>query len=191
MSLAAAPPPVSTNPLARLAEDLRAERRATVPFPPGDTRFSLRRTQRFARRPLPILLDLYERFGPVFTIRVLHGNAVWMLGPEANHFVTVSDAANFSWRDGFMGDLIPLLGDGLLTIDGDFHRRSRMVMLPAFHRERIQAAHAVMEEETAAAVARVRPGEPFDLYHWTRALALRIAMRALFGLDPDRARAGG
>ncbi|MCW3050673.1 MAG: hypothetical protein JWO74_4957, partial [Solirubrobacterales bacterium] len=29
MSLAAAPPPVSTNPLARLAEDLRAERRAT------------------------------------------------------------------------------------------------------------------------------------------------------------------
>jgi cytochrome P450 len=191
MSLAAAPPPVSTNPLARLAEDLRAERRATVPFPLGDTRFSLRRTQRFARHPLPILLDLYERFGSVFTIRVLHGNAVWMLGPEANHFVTVSDAANFSWRDGFMGDLIPLLGDGLLTIDGDFHRRSRMVMLPAFHRERIQAAHAVMEEETAAAVARVRPGEPFDLYRWTRALALRIAMRALFGLDPDRARAGG
>src|SRR5882762_2212767 len=96
MSLAAAPPPVSTNPLARLAEDLRAERRATVPFPPGDTRFSLRRTREFARRPLPILLDHYERFGPVFTIRVLHGNSVWMLGPEANHFVTVSDAAKFS-----------------------------------------------------------------------------------------------
>jgi cytochrome P450 len=48
-----------------------------------------------------------------------------------------------------------------------------------------------MEEETGAAVARVRPGEPFDLYRWTRTLALRIAMRALFGLDPDRARAGG
>ena len=48
-----------------------------------------------------------------------------------------------------------------------------------------------MEAETDAALARVRAGEPFDLYAWTRELALRIAMRALFGLDPDRARAGG
>jgi cytochrome P450 len=90
-----------------------------------------------------------------------------------------------------MGDLMPLLGDGLLTIDGDFHRSSRRIMLPAFHRERIEAAHATMEAETGAALARVRAGEPFDLYAWTRELALRIAMRALFGLDPDRARAGG
>jgi cytochrome P450 len=33
-----------------------------------------------------------------------------------------------------------------------------------------------------------RDGQQLDLYHWTRELALRIAMRALFGLDPDRTR---
>jgi cytochrome P450 len=190
MSLAG-PAPVSSNPFLRLAGDLRAEREATVPFPPGQTRPSLARTQRFARDPLPLLLDLYERFGPVFTVRVFHGNNVFALGPEANHHITVSHAPNYSWRDGGMGDLMPLLGDGLLTIDGDFHRSSRRIMLPAFHRERIEAAHATMEAETDAALARLRAGEPFDLYAWTRELALRIAMRALFGLDPDRARAGG
>ena len=141
--------------------------------------------------PLPILLDCYERFGPVFTIRVFHSNVIFMLGPEANHFMTVSHAANFSWRRGFMGDLIPLLGDGLLTIDGDFHRQSRKIMLPAFHRERIEAAHAIMTAETQQALDRVSADTPFDLYRFTRELALRIAMRALFGLDPDRARAGG
>ena len=36
------------------------------------------------------------------------------------------------------------MGDGLLTIDGDFHRRSRLIMLPAFHRERIAASVDVM-----------------------------------------------
>ena len=190
MSLAG-PAPVSSNPFVRLAGDLRAEREATVPFPPGQTRPSLARTQRFARDPLPLLLDLYERFGPVFTARIFHGNNVFALGPEANHHITVSHAANYSWRDGGMGDLMPLLGDGLLTVDGDFHRSSRRIMLPAFHRERIEAAHATMEAETDAALARVRAGESFDLYAWTRELALRIAMRALFGLDPDRARAGG
>jgi cytochrome P450 len=190
MSLAG-PAPVSSNPFLRLAGDLRAEREATVPFPPGETRPSLARTHRFARDPLPLLLDLYERFGSVFTVRVFHGNNVFALGPEANHHITVSHAANYSWRDGGMGDLMPLLGDGLLTIDGDFHRSSRRIMLPAFHRERIEAARTTMEAETDAALARLRAGEPFDLSAWARELALRIAMRALFGLDPDRARAGG
>ena len=190
MSLAG-PAPVPTNPLRLLARDLQAERRATVPFPPGPTSFSLARTRRFERDPLPLLLDLYERFGPVFTMRVLHGNSVFALGPEANHHILVSHAANYLWREGHMGDLMPLLGDGLLTIDGDFHRRSRRIMLPAFHRERIEAARATMDAETAAALDRIRPGERFDLYAWTRELALRIAMRALFGLDPDRAQAGG
>jgi cytochrome P450 len=186
----AGPPPLSTNPLARLLEDLRLERAASVPFPPGETRPSLRRTQRFARDPLHVLLELYERFGPVFTLRIFHGNSVFLIGPEANHHVTVANAENFSWRDGHMGDLIPLLGDGLLTIDGDFHRRSRRIMLPAFHRERIAAAQVVMEQEAGAAIERLHPGQELDLYHWTRALALRIAMRALFGLDPDRAGTG-
>ena len=184
MSLAG-PPPVSTNPFSRLALDFKREREVPVPFPPGDTRPSLRRTRGFADNPLPMLLDAYERWGPVFTQRIFHGNVVFMLGPEANHFMTVSHADHFTWRDGHMGDLMPLLGDGLLTIDGDFHRRSRRIMLPAFHRERIAATLDTMREEIDAALASWQDGMRLDLYAWTRRLALRIAMRALFGLDPD------
>src|SRR5436190_19101282 len=138
MSLAG-PQPVSTNPILRLASDLRAERAATVPFPVGETGFSAKRTRMMLRDPLGLLLDAYERYGPVFTLRIFHGRVVFMLGPQANHYMTVSHADHFTWRDGHMGDLMPLLGDGLLTIDGDFHRRSRRIMLPAFHRERIAA----------------------------------------------------
>jgi retinoid hydroxylase len=180
---------MSFNPLRRLTGDLLAERRTEVPFPPGDTRFSLRRTRGFALNPLPLLLDGYERFGPVFTMRVFHGNSVFMIGPEANHFMTVSHASNFSWRDGHMGDLTPLLGDGLLTIDGDFHRRSRRIMLPAFHHEVIAGALATMSTEIDRALEGWREGSRIDIYSWTRRLALRIAMRALFGFDPDAASA--
>jgi len=155
---------VSTNPLGRLLGDLRAEAAATVPFPPGDTTPSLARTQRFARHPLPILLDAYERYGPVFTLRIFHGRVVFMLGPEANHHMLVSHAHNFLWRDGHLGDLIPLLGDGLLTIDGEFHRRSRKAMLPAFHRDRIAEATETISGEVGAAVAALPAGGGTDLY---------------------------
>lgn len=178
------PEPVATfHPVPRLLDDLRRERAATVPFPPGDTSFSLHRTNQFTLDPLPLLLDAYERYGPVFTLRMFHHNVVFALGPQATHEVLVVKARNFSWREGHLRDLMPLLGDGLLTIDGDFHRRSRRIMLPAFHRDRIAASHTIMEEEVAEALATWRDGQRIDLYDWTRELALRIALRALFGLD--------
>jgi cytochrome P450 len=189
VALVGPPPLLDTNPLTAVLGDLREERSATVPFPPGDTHFSLARTRRFANDPLPLLLDAYERFGPVFTLRLFHGNVVFMLGPAANHYITVSHASNFTWRESHFRDLIGLMGDGLLTIDGDFHRRSRLAMLPGFHRERIAASVDVMVKETTLALDQLTPGTQMDLYAWTRRLALRIAMRALFGLDPDGAAA--
>lgn len=189
MALVGPPPLLQSNPFAVLWGDLRDERAATVPFPPGETRFSLARTRRFADDPLPMLLDAYERFGPVFTLRIFHGNVVFMLGPAANHYITVSHASNFLWREGHFRDLIGLMGDGLLTIDGDFHRRSRRAMLPAFHHEHLVASVDVMVDEIARALDQLTPGEQVDLYFWTRRLAMRVAMRALFGLDPDGERA--
>ncbi|HMJ03231.1 MAG TPA: cytochrome P450 [Conexibacter sp.] len=181
----AAPKPLSANPLRRILGDLYVERASDVPFPPGPNDFNVERTYRFVRDPLRILLPLYQEYGPIFSMRVFHGRVVMMLGPEANHFMTVSHASNFNWREGSMGDLIPLLGDGLLTIDGDYHRRARRIMLPAFHRERIAAAHDTIVEEATRALRDWRPGDKLDVYHWARQLTLRVAMRALFGLDPD------
>jgi cytochrome P450 len=177
---------MSTNPLVRVAFDLGAELRAPARYPPGDAMPSVRRTHRVITDPLGLLLDAYERHGPVFSLRVLTTRVVFMIGPAANHDILVAHAERFRWRDGAFADLIPLLGDGLLTIDGDFHRRSRRIMLPAFHHDRIAASLATMESEIDQAVAPLRPGDRLDLYRWGRELALRIAMRALFGLDPDR-----
>jgi cytochrome P450 len=169
-----------------MADDLLAEWRTPDRYPPGDVLPSVRRTHQMVTDPLGMLLDAYERYGPVFSLRILSTRVVWMLGPAANHRILVSHAGDFTWRDGFFRDLIPLLGDGLLTIDGDFHRRSRRIMLPAFHRERVAAALGAMEAEIDHALASWRAGLRVELYAWTRALAVRVAMRALFGLDPDR-----
>jgi cytochrome P450 len=182
----APPPPVPSGVLARVRSDMRTQRAARGTWPAGELSFSLRRTREFEREPLPLLLRCHERYGPVFSLRLLYAPIVFALGPEANHYMTVSHASNFRWRDGGMGDLIPLLGDGLLTTDGDYHRRARRIMLPAFHREQLAASTAIMAEEAEKAVSAWQPGERVDLYAWTRRLALRIAMRALFGFEVDR-----
>jgi retinoid hydroxylase len=184
------PPQMSANPVRRVAADIADEWRERGKFPPGPNDFSFARTHQIAHDPLPILLDAYERYGPIFSMRLLHSRVVFMLGPEANNFITVAHPENFHWREGSFGDLIPLLGDGLLTIDDDYHDRARAIMLPAFHRRQLDAAVATMSAEAGAAIAGLRPGQVFDLYEWMRNLAMRIAMRALLGLDPDEAGKG-
>jgi cytochrome P450 len=121
---------------------------------------------------------------------VFHERFVFMLGPAANHYVLVSHAPNFHWREGDFGQLTPLLGDGLLTIDGDYHRRARRIMLPAFHHESISSAVGTMVTEAERALDAWKVGERVDVYHWARELAMRIAMRALLGLDPDDSDSG-
>lgn len=186
----ARPPRMSANPVRRLVGDAISEWKGRGRFPPGPRNFSASRTYQVARDPLPLLLDAYEQYGPIFSMRLLHIRSVFMLGPEANHFITVGAPENFHWRESSFGDLIPLLGDGLLTVDEEYHDRARAIMMPAFHREQIVASLAAMEAEAEAAIATLRPGEVVDIYEWMRNLAMRIAMRALLGLDPDEAGRG-
>lgn len=186
------PEQLSANPVRRVAEDTIAEwrGRGLGGFPPGPRNFSFARTHQISHDPLPILLGAYEEHGPIFSMRLLHSSIVFMLGPEANHFVTVGHPENFHWRESSFGDLIPLLGDGLLTIDDAYHDRARAIMMPAFHREQVTAATETMAVEAEAAIAALPVGEVVDVYEWMRNLAMRIAMRALLGLDPDEAGKG-
>jgi cytochrome P450 len=186
----ARPPQMSDNPARRVVDDLRAEWRGRGRFPPGPGNFSLARTHQIATDPLPLLLSSYERYGPIFSLRLLHTRVVFMLGPEANNFVTVAHPENFHWRESSFGDLIPLLGDGLLTIDDGYHDRARAIMMPAFHRRQLDASVAAMSAEADTAIAALRPDTVVDVYDWMRNLAMRIAMRALLGLDPDESGKG-
>ena len=175
----------------RVIADAREELARRPRLPPGELSFSLRRTHRFQRDTLRTTLAYRERYGDVFSVRMFHRATVVMLGPAANHFVTVSGAENFSWREGMFGEqLIPLIGDGLITTDWEYHDRARKIMMPAFHRARMDAAVAVMSDEAARALQRWRPGETIDVYHWMRDLSMSIAMRALVGLDPRRGSIG-
>ena len=184
-------PRPAAGPQAVIA-DIRRARAATrrLPMPRGSNALSLKRTWRARHDVLNLLLENYYRYGPVFGMRILHDRQAFMIGPEANHFVLVSGRENFVWRQGRMGDLMTLLGDGLLTTDGDYHDTSRAIMMPAFHKERVAASTEVMAAEAEQAVDRLAAGQTVDVYDWTRHLSMRIAMRGLFGFDADSSRAG-
>jgi cytochrome P450 len=80
-----------------------------------------------------------------------------------------------------------VLGNGLLTSEGDFWRRQRRIAQPAFHKERIAAFGDVMvraAEDTARAwTAVAKSGGTLDVAAEMMRLTLRIAGETLLSSD--------
>jgi len=81
-----------------------------------------------------------------------------------------------------------LLGEGLLTSEGEVWRRQRRLVQPAFHADRIRGyAEQMVATTREHEAARWRDGRPLDLAADMSALTLAIVGRTLFGaeLGPD------
>jgi cytochrome P450 len=78
-----------------------------------------------------------------------------------------------------------VLGDGLLTAEGDHHRRHRRLLQPAFHPRRIAGYAEVMVDRAAATTGRWTEGEPLDLHAETVRMTLATAGVTLLGSDVE------
>jgi len=76
-----------------------------------------------------------------------------------------------------------LLGEGLLTSNGDVHRHHRRLVQPAFHPHNLAAYGAVMTEAAVRAQGRWRDGEVLDIEGEMQRLTLTIVGKTLFGAD--------
>jgi cytochrome P450 len=78
-----------------------------------------------------------------------------------------------------------LLGEGLLTSEGEHHRRQRRLVQPAFHRDRMAAYGAVMAERAAGLREQWKPGASVDVLDAMMRLTLSIVAQTLFSTEVD------
>jgi cytochrome P450 len=72
---------------------------------------------------------------------------------------------------------------GLFNVNGDEHRRHRRLLMPAFHKTRLDAYRDDMARLTTEIVDGYEPGEIRDVHADLTRLTLRIATKTLFGED--------
>lgn len=72
---------------------------------------------------------------------------------------------------------------GLFQVNGDEHRRHRRLLMPAFHKSRIDGYQGEMARITEETIARYRNGETRDVHADMTELTLRVATQTLFGED--------
>ena len=104
--------------------------------------------------------------------------------PELIRDVLVTNQKNFHKSRG-LERAKRLLGNGLLTSEGEFHLRQRRLAQPAFHRQRIAAYGSTMVEFAERARTRWKDGATLDMHTEMMRLTLDIVAKTLFDADVD------
>ena len=109
------------------------------PGPPGpEERPALaRRPARFsARTPQDYLLKIAREFGDLAYMQLGPQHAFVVSDPDAIRDILITQSSNFT-KSRMLERAKVLLGEGLLTSEGEFHTRQRRLVQPAFHRDRL------------------------------------------------------
>ncbi len=131
---------------------------------------------------LGFLTNLQRTYGDAATMYFFKKPVVLFTRPEAIRYVQIENARNFINRPVFEG-LRQLLGDGLLSIDGDFHRQQRRMMQPAFHKQRVESYRDTMVACTESMLDEWTPGSQRDIADEMMRVTMRIVAKALFNID--------
>ena len=136
------------------------------------------------RDPLAFLTRVAREHGDIARFR-LGRQEMWLLS-HPDHVRDVLVTSNRLFVKGRALDRAKLLlGEGLLTSNGDFHLRQRRLAQPAFHRQRIAGYARDMVELAQRHRDRWRHGETLDVARAMNRLTLAIAGRTLFGADVE------
>src|SRR4051812_33626164 len=132
---------------------------------------------------LAFLKGLTANYGDIVRTRVGVARVVSVSSPDLIHEVMIEQAAAFKKGYGLSVFGRPLLGNGLLTSEGDFHRRQRRMLAPAFVQKRIAEYAATIATRSEAAQRAWADGAEIDLSAEMMRLTLEIVGKTLFDAE--------
>ena len=136
------------------------------------------------RNPLEFFTNLARTYGDVAFYR-MGGETVFFLNhPRHIRDVLVIHNGNFLKGRG-LERAKRLLGEGLLTSEGEMHRRQRRLMQPAFHRDRVAQYGRTMVEYADRLRSGWTEGATVDVAREMARLTLAIAGKTLFDMDVE------
>jgi len=155
-------------------------------YPPGPSRrLPFSGLLAYRRGALPYFQNLARQYGDISYFRIGPQEAFFLNHPDLVKDVLVTNNQNFI-KGLVLQRAKRLLGEGLLTSEGEFHRRQRRLAQPAFHRQRIASYAEVMTDYATRIYERWQDGDELDISAEMMRLTLAIVGKTLFDADVER-----
>ena len=138
----------------------------------------------FRRDPIAYLRRAASGCGDIVRIPLSKHPVYLISRPDLIKDVLVTHQKQFKKGRG-LEQIKRLLGEGLLTSEGDLHLRQRRLMQPAFHRQRVAAYAEAMTRYAVQTRERWWDGETLDVHAEMMRLTLAIVGKTLFGAEVE------
>lgn len=136
----------------------------------------------------------FDRFGDLYSFQIGTVRQIIMRHPDAIYDVLTRQADKFRKDDATYKNpqkgLAKFLGNGLLVSDGEFWKRQRKLMAPAFHFRRIASYGSIMSEAADRLIESWRGKSHLDVDGEMTHTTLDIVAKSLFSsrMDDDDVR---
>ncbi len=179
---------MSNNPGSSSA--VREERSPTQPRlqrPPGPSRYLLPHLSRLQNQPIEYFGDMWREYGDLVRLPILPGFTVFLAThPDIAEHVLSTHQERYEKPDLFLKTMGLIQGEALFTSEGEFWRKQRRLMQPAFHQKQLLHLHSIMVNCVQSLVREwdAKPaGEEVDIAAEMTRLTLRIVSSTLFSID--------
>jgi|AMFO01.1.fsa_nt_gi Cytochrome P450 len=133
------------------------------------------------RDRLGFLLRTWREGGELVRVPAIRGRSLYVVtSPEIAREVLVTRTRQFKKFAALSDYSRPVLGDGLVTSEGDLHRRQRKLIAPRFGPRQIASYAGTMARHAAAMVDGWTPGRTLDMAAEVTKLTLNIATDTMF-----------
>jgi cytochrome P450 len=165
------------------------DRQTARTLPPGPKLPTLVQTVLFASHRKTFFPRMREKYGDVFTIRLVPGSRVCVVLSRPEHIREVFGSPPSVMHAGEGNTVLePIMGaHSLLLLDDEDHVRMRRQLMPAFSGQALRGYAGMVHELAKAEVATWTAGQPFKVHQRMRNLTLEIILQVIFGVtDVDR-----
>jgi cytochrome P450 len=134
---------------------------------------------------IALLTDAADEYGDAVRFRMGPKTLYFFNHPDHAKHVLADNPLNYHKGMG-LAEARRVLGDGLLTSEGDLWRRQRRTIQPVFRRERVTDLTGLIVDEANTLIARLEAhagGDPVDVVAEMTRLTLGVVGRGLLGAD--------
>ena len=132
--------------------------------------------------PIGLFQYLTRTYGDISHYKIGRNHIIFLNEPNYIREVLVVQNDNFI-KERTVRRTKMLLGEGMITAEGESHRAQRQVAQPAFHRQRIQSYAGTIVEEALRMRDSWRNRRQLDVAREMMHLTLRIVARTLFSTE--------
>lgn len=129
----------------------------------------------------------HRDYGDVVHTRFLWVHVYFIYHPDDIETLLTTNARSYRKAESLRSPFFRrLVGNGLVTSEGEFWRRQRRLAQPAFHRQRISSYGETMVQYAQRMLDTWRDGEQRDLSRDMTRLTLEVVVKTLFNADVSR-----